>query len=129
MSMTTDPAKREAFIAGLRDLADFLAAHPAVAVPSSGADITVQPYGTDEQEAADIEAFAAAAGVAVLDERRTGDDEGFYTGRYSATCEFGPVVYRAFTYTAESMAADAARRSYEKNIQADAVPAALGEVA
>ena len=33
MSFTTDPNVRQAFITGLRDLADYLDRHPAVAVP------------------------------------------------------------------------------------------------
>jgi hypothetical protein len=128
--MTTDPATREAFIAGLRELADFLAARTAVAVPSYGADITVQPYGTDEKEAAEIDGFADAAGVAVLDERDGGDRNGFHSGRYSATREFGPVIYRAFTYTTATLAESDARRSYETNIQTAATaPVELGEAA
>jgi hypothetical protein len=127
--MNTDPAARDAFIAGLRELADFLAARPAVAVPA-GADITVQPYGTDEQEAAEIDAFAAAVGVDVLDERQTGDPRGYHVGRYSAVREFGPIIYRAFTYTSSTMAKFGAIRSYENNIQtADATPAELDEAA
>jgi hypothetical protein len=127
--MTTDPATREAFIAGLRELADFLAARPAVSVPN-GADITVQPYGTDEEEAAEIDAFAAAVGVDVLDERHGGDRKGYHNGRYSALREFGPVIYRAFTYTAATMAEFDAIRSYENNIQTAATePVDLGEAA
>lgn len=125
MSMTTDPAAREAFIAGLRDLADFLAANPAVPVSEQGADITVQPYGTDAESVREINAFAAAAGVDVLDER---DSAGYFSGQYSATRKFGPVVYRAFTYTAAVMAKSDALRSYERNIQVDA-PASGLEIA
>jgi hypothetical protein len=33
MTVTTDPATRQAFITGLRDLADYLTSHPAVTVP------------------------------------------------------------------------------------------------
>jgi hypothetical protein len=128
--MPTDPATRDAFIAGLRELADFLAARPAVAVPGYGADITVQPSGSDEEEAAEIDAFAAAVGVDVLDERQTGDLRGYHVGRYSAVREFGPVIYRAFTYTSSTMAKFDAIRSYENNIQtADATPVELDEAA
>lgn len=126
MSMTTDPAAREAFIAGLRDLADFLAANPAVAVSTQPVDIRVQPYGTDEDEAREIDAFAAAAAVEVLDQR---DSTGHYSGRYSAAVTFGPVMYEAFTYTSATMADFDARRSYERNIQVDAPAAGLTEIA
>jgi hypothetical protein len=128
--MSTDPAARAAFIAGLRELADFLESHPAVAVPSYGTDITVQPCGTDEEEAADIDAFAAAAGVEVLDWRRTGDARGYHVGRYSAVRKFGPVTLTAFTYTAKTLAEHDARRSYDRNIQPDdATPVELDEAA
>lgn len=125
MSMTTSPAAREAFIAGLRDLADFLAANPAVPVPVNRTVVHVQPYGSDEEEAAGIDAFAAAAGVGVLDERHGGH----YSGRYSAILEFGPVAYMAFTYTAATLAESDARRSYENNVQTAAAVAGLGEAA
>jgi hypothetical protein len=124
--MTTDPAARATFIAGLRDLADFLAANPAVAVPVQPVDIHVQPYGTDEDEAREIDAFAAAAGVDVLDQR---DSTGHYSGRYSATVTFGSVMYHAFTYTAAIMAKSDARHSYARNVQVDAPAAGLTEIA
>lgn len=124
--MTTDPDCREAFIAGLRELADFLAANPAVAVSVQPVEIRVQPYGTDEQEAREIDAFAAAAGVDVVDQR---DDPGFYSGRYSAVRAFGPVTYEAFTYTAAALAESAARHSYSGNVQAGGESRELGEAA
>ena len=43
MSLTTDPATRQAFITGLRDLADYLDQHPAVPVPTYGTDPPVPP--------------------------------------------------------------------------------------
>ena len=39
MSLATDPATRQAFITGLRDLACYLASHPAVPVPRHGTEI------------------------------------------------------------------------------------------
>jgi hypothetical protein len=36
---TTDLSTRQAFITGLRDLADYLDQHPAVAIPEHGTDI------------------------------------------------------------------------------------------
>jgi hypothetical protein len=129
MPMTTDPAVREAFIDGLRALADFLAANPALPVSTYPVEIKVQPYGThgtDEEKAREIDAFAAAAGVEVLDER---DSTGYYSGRYSAALGFGPVRYETFTYTAAAMAESAAQRSYEGNVQVDAPAADMAEIA
>lgn len=123
MTMTTDPERRQAFVAGLRELADFLAANPAVAVPDHSAEkIILTPYGSDEECERAIDAFAEAVGAEV-------DDDRAGTGKYSAAREFGMVRYEAFTYTAAVMAESAARRSYEKNVQTGGVPAGLGEAA
>lgn len=135
MSMTTDPATREAFIAGLRDLADFLAANPGVAVSVQPTCLTVVATGrNDEENVRDINEFAAAASAVVTDLR---SDSGHHSGYYGASLKFGPVEYKAFAYTDASMAAFAAERSYEDNIRAavspsglsDDAPAELGEVA
>ncbi len=129
MPMTTDPAARDAFIGGLRDLADFLAVNPDVPVSTFPVEIKVQPYGmhgTDEEKAREIDAFAAAAGVEVLDER---DSTGYFSGRYSAARTFGPVTYETFAYTAAAMAESAAQRSYEGNVQLDAPAADTAEIA
>lgn len=127
MSMTTDPAAREAVIAGLRDLADFLAAHPAVAVPEqTPVSITTSPYGTDEECEREIDEFAAAAGVTVTDNRAGG---GWHSGRYAAALAFGPVAYMAFTYTAAALAGSDASRSYEANIRTAAAPREMDEAA
>lgn len=123
MSMTTSPAAREAFIAGLRDLADFLAANPEVAVSvQTPVTILISPYGTDEECEREIDEFAAAAGVTVADDLATG-------GRYSAVRSFGAVEYQALTYTAETLAASDARRSYFDNVQPETAPVELGEAA
>ena len=114
MSMTTDPAAREAFITGLRDLADFLAAHPGVAVSQQKMQITLTAYGADDDaETQQIEAFAAAAGLDVTDDRPNG-------GQIQASRAFGPVTYRAFTYSHATLAESDARNSYADNVQVDA---------
>lgn len=126
MSMTTDPATREAFIAGLRDLADFLAANPNVAVSVQPTCLTVVAYGSDEECARQVDEFAAAASAAVTDHRNDPDD---YSGYYGASLHFGPVEYKAFTYTDASMAASRAEESYRDNIRAAALPSELDEAA
>src|SRR5215813_9761048 len=106
MSMTTDPVERAALVAGLRELADFLAANPAVAVPAFGCPIDLVAIdGTDDDQAGAVDAFASATGAEVADDR-----DG--CGRYSAARSFGPVRYRAYAYTAASMADHEARHSY-----------------
>lgn len=123
MSMTTDPATRAAFIAGLRDLADFLDTNPNVAVSVQETRILIVPTAdTDEENCREIDEFAAASGAAVFDDLAD-------TGEYNAALTFGPVEYMALTYTAERLAASEARRSYCDNVQPDADPVELGEAA
>lgn len=120
MSMTTDPAAREAFVAGLRALADFLTAHPGVAVSRQATTIGLSPYGDDETDAREIAAFAAAAGVDVLDDRAN-------DGAIQASFAFGPVTYKAFSYSAATLAESDARNSYARNVMIDAPAAELAE--
>lgn len=109
--MTTDPAVREAFLAGLRDLADFLAAHPGVAVPAYGEDILLFPSGDDDRENLQaIAQFAEAAGVAVVSEWST-------CGECRAPLRFGPVGYTALAHSKACMAEFDERRSYCGNVQ------------
>lgn len=123
MSMTTDPARREAFIAGLRDLADFLAANPAVAVPGTSPEkISLIPYGSDEECERAVDAFAGATGAEVTDDRAG-------SGRYGAAVAFGAVVYETFTHTAASMEAFHAQNSYAANVQTGGTSRGLGEAA
>lgn len=124
MAMTTDPAQREAFIAALRELADFLAANPAVPVSTYECEITMQPWHMDgdDSDAREIEAFASATGADLLDDRGR-------TGKYEATRAFGPLSYRAFTYTRAAMAKSAAQYSYANNVQVDTPAAQVAEIA
>lgn len=125
MSMTTDPAARQAFIAGLRDLADFLADNPKLAVSVQETKILVSPYGSDEDCQREIDEFAAAAGVAVTDSLADG-------GAYEAVREFGPVKYQVFNFTAAQLAESDLKRSYADNIQVSDTsgePLELGEAA
>lgn len=134
MSMTTDPATREAFIAGLRNLADFLAANPGVPVSVQPTCLTVVAYGSDEECERQVDEFATAASAPVTDHRSDPDE---HSGYYGASLNFGPVEYKAFTYTAASMAVSRAEDSYRDNIRAATAPSelpsdtpvALGEVA
>jgi hypothetical protein len=74
---------RTEYIAGLRELANWLKQNPGIDVPSS-ADILLPLTKNDV-----VEAQAAAAS---LDVRY---DSG---GNASATIEFGPIIYRAYGY-------------------------------
>jgi hypothetical protein len=121
--MTTDPARREAFIAGLRELADFLTANPAVPVETYEREITMQPsHRSDDDDAHEIEEFASVTGATLLDDRAT-------SGKYEAIRTFGVVSYRAFSYTRASMAKSAAQYSYANNVQVDIPAAGVAEIA
>lgn len=122
MGMTSDLAAREAFIAGLRDLADFVAANPAVAVPGHGAEIMLIPPGSDEDGARAITAFAEAVGAQLQDDRAA-------SGALRASRAFGPVLYIALTYTAAALAKSSARYSYADCIQVDPPAAVPGMTA
>jgi hypothetical protein len=61
MSHATD--LRQAFITGLRDLAAYLAAHPAVPVPWHGTEILLSARSTDDGGCAQVDHFARQLGV------------------------------------------------------------------
>ena len=68
MSLTIDSSPRRAFITGLRDLADYLARHPAVAVPEYGTEILLHAASTDDGGCAQVDRFARQLGVPVENE-------------------------------------------------------------
>jgi hypothetical protein len=103
--MTTDPAAREAFIAGLRQLARFLASHPAAPVPKWGTSILLTTHGTDDEDRRAVDEFAAVTGAMITDEW---DED----GRYLATRMFGVVEYKAVAHSEAHMAEYHARQAY-----------------
>lgn len=90
--MTIDCTTRAEFIAGLRRLADFLAANPKVPVPSY-AEINVHASGSDEEQRATVDRIAA------LIDRPATDGVHYATAR-----DFGPVTYRAVAIPEQYMA-------------------------
>ena len=80
-------ADRAALVAGLRDLADFLAAHPDVPVPPAYHEETIHDFpdgDTDEERRAGVDRAADAMGVPAAETRG---------GHYKATARFGPLAY------------------------------------
>jgi hypothetical protein len=78
---------RAAWVAGLRELADFLAAHPDVPAPPAyhGQGITEFPAGTsDAERRAGVDRAAGAMGVSAAET---------HGGHYKASLRFGPVAY------------------------------------
>ena len=105
MSFTTDPNVRQAFITGLRDLADYLARHPAVAVPVHGTEILLHAASADDGGCAQVDRFARQLGVPV-------ENELAYDGHYRAARSFGPVGYRMIAISEAAMARHHAHDSY-----------------
>jgi hypothetical protein len=95
-------ADRAAWVAGLRDLADFLAAHPDVPVPPAYHDqgITVFPGGgTDDERRAGADRAAGVLGV------RAAETGG---GHYRAERSFGPVTFGVVVIPSADRTEDAA---------------------
>ena len=93
-------------VAGLRALADFLEANPAIPVRELGADYTTFARADDDNaERAEIDRIAAALGERVEDE--TGDG-----GHYRVSKTFGRITYCAVHIPAGHRAAHKALMSY-----------------
>ena len=97
MSFTTDLSTRQAFITGLRDLADYLDQHPAVAIPAHGTEILLSAASADDGGCAQVDYFARQLGVSV-------ENDLAYDGHYRAVRSFGPVGYRMTAISEAAMA-------------------------
>jgi hypothetical protein len=112
MSLTTDAATRHAFITGLRDLADYLASHPAVAIPAHGTEILLSAASADDGGCAQVDYFARQLGVSV-------ENDLAYDGHYRAVRSFGPVGYRMTAISDHAMARYHAHDSYHGCVTPD----------
>ena len=93
-------------IRGLRALADFLEANPAVPVSTYGADYKFFARAeTDAEERAEIDRIASALGEDI-------DDETSRSGHYTVTKTFGRITYTAVHVPAQRQAAHEALMSY-----------------
>ncbi|WP_412515642.1 hypothetical protein K8Z49_27780 [Actinomadura madurae] len=105
---------RHQTITGLRALAVFLEANPAVPVNEYGHDLTVSVRASDDASAvALVDATAALLGVDVTDDTDRG-------GHYTATRTFGRVSYRIVHIPQRRREEYRARDSYRDNITLDA---------
>jgi hypothetical protein len=112
-------AERAAFIAGLRGLADFLAAHPGVPVPPGYHETTILVFpdgDSDAERQAGVDQAAAVLGVPAADPRSC--------GYYSAARSFGPVIYEALAISDARRADHDAQTSYYGAVTPDAAAGA-----
>jgi hypothetical protein len=112
MSFTADTNVRQAFIAGLRHLADHLDRHPAVPVPRYGAEIHLHAASTDDGGCAQVDQFARQLGI-------TPPVNISCSGHYEAVRSFGPVGYRMVAISDAAMARHYAADSYYGSVTPD----------
>lgn len=104
---------RHQTITGLRALADFLEANPAVPVNEYGATFHVPIQAADDASAAAlVDNTAELLGVNAEHDTRRG-------GHYIATRTFGRITYTVFHIPEQERAASLARDSYRTNITLD----------
>jgi hypothetical protein len=115
MSPATGPGHRQAFITGLRDLAQYLASHPAVPVPRHGTEILLSASSTDDGGCAQVDRFARQLGV-------TPHDDLAHSGHYGAVRSFGPVGYRMTAISDHAMARYHAADTYYGCVTPDPMP-------
>lgn len=106
-----DLTTRSKVITGLRQLADYLDAHPDLPVGVYGWDLNVYPGrdNGDPAARADVDKIAAVLGVPVTD--RTGQG-----GHYTASRRFGLVTYSAVHVPARRMADHYALMTYSGSV-------------
>ena len=115
MSLSTDTATRQAFITGLRDLADYLDRHPAVPVPAYGTEIHLCASSADDGGCAQVNHFARHTGATV-------ENSLARSGHYEAVRSFGPVGYRIIAISDARMALHHAHYSYRGSVTPDLQP-------
>ena len=116
--MSIDNTNRQAAIDGLRELADFLAAHPDV--PFDGPQVEYCVLAAEDAEGiAQVGAVAKAidTDVTAFGGRPVTSD----TTHIEAVKAFGPAAYRAFYVCCQAMADHRAYMSYSANVRAEAV--------
>jgi hypothetical protein len=109
---------RATLVAGLRALADFIEANPALPVPSyMSAGISIPAPGVnDEEKRAFVDTAAAALGATA--------DYVVPSGHYVAARAFGPAEIQAFMIPAAAHARHDALDSYRDSIRLDDEPVA-----
>jgi hypothetical protein len=117
--MNGNDTARAATIAGLREIADFLEAHPGLPVPRYGLKIAVHAgtdTGAEDDAAGRAEVDAAATILGATPTTTVG-------GHYEVARAFaGGWQYEVLRIPAEAMRRHDAQQSYTRNLQVDAAP-------
>ena len=108
----TDPEIRTRFIAGLRQLADYLDANPDLPVPPYAITIDVYAGRTDNGGKAQVDSVAGQLGAHVRDDTANGGH--YYTGR-----DFGYVRYDVVSVSDVSYRQYLADSSYQGCVTPD----------
>jgi hypothetical protein len=88
-----DSTERQAFIAELRTLADFLESNLGVPAPKYTTEVLVfPPFASDDNKRREIDLIASRIGSRTKTSR---------SGHYMASRRFGPVEYRAVAIPAD----------------------------
>ena len=110
---------RAKVIGGLRQLADYLDAHPGVPVCPFGWDLSIYPQSADDADrAAEVDRIAAILGVDVADQTADG-------GHYTAARTFGLITYEAVHIPRRHRDASKALMSYSGCVTPDRGPAGV----
>ena len=112
MYYSTQPAIREQFITGLRELAAYLDSSPRHARPHHGTDISVHTDHTEDGGRGQVAHIAAMLGATITDDTRNG-------GHLTATRMFGPIGYTVVSIPATVMAAHHAYTTYSGCVTPD----------
>lgn len=83
----SNATERQAFIAGLRSLADFMTNNPDVPAPLFHYVLVFPSSGTKAEKRAEIDKIASRIG--------SGTESSARYGHYSTSRHFGPVEYKA----------------------------------
>jgi hypothetical protein len=111
VTAATGPTRAEV-AAAIRNLADAIEQHPAMPLPLH-IDVCMLSSNGDAENLAALTVAAEQLGVEVHADWHSAE----------VTARFGPVTYRAFACTAESMREYDARTSYADNLRISAVTA------